>query len=252
MSGGPSHKTIARIQADITTARADDMQNMGIHYHMDEIDITNGWALIFGPEDTPYEGGAYIFSVKFPKNYPFEPPEFKTLVQDGCTRFNPNMYRDGKVCLSLLNTWNIGDKWSSCQTLSAILLSIQTAVLCKNPLTREPSKENYGNSEESIIYDRMILHANLQTAVIGMIKNTPDFAVPFYDEISSYFNKKRERLVDLAVSMIEYDNVTEKMDFFRMTMTYKFSTLGDIIQELVPRGPFVNGGAGGGCTNTIY
>jgi ubiquitin-protein ligase len=227
------------------------MQKMGIHYVMDEADLTKGHALIFGPDDTPYEGGAYIFSVKFPDNYPFSPPDFNSLVQDGITRFNPNMYRSGKVCLSLLNTWHIGDKWSSCQTLSAILLSIKTAVLCKNPLTREPSKELYETSDESIMYNRMVLHANLQTAVIGMLKNTPDFAVCFYDEISSYFIKKRERLVDLAVSMIEYDNVIEKMDFFRMSMSYKFSTLGDIIQELVPRGPFVNGGAGGGYCNII-
>lgn len=251
MSGTISQKTLSRIKADINGVKSDDIQKMGIHYCFDEVDITSGWALIFGPEDTPYEGGSYIFKVKFPDNYPFSPPEFKSLVQDTVTRFNPNMYRDGKVCLSLLNTWHIGDKWSACQTLSTILLSIKTSVLTASPLTREPCKENLGSSEESLIYDRMILHANLQTAVIGMIKNTPDFAVPFYDEISSYFMKKRERLVDLAVSMIEYDNVTEIMDFFRMKITYRFSTLGDIIQELVPIGPFVNGGAGGGFTNSI-
>jgi ubiquitin-protein ligase len=225
------------------------MKTAGIYYNPDESDITKGHALIFGPNNTPYEGGAYIFLIKFPNNYPFEPLEIKTLVQDGVTRFNPNMYRDGKVCLSLLNTWHVGDKWSACQTLSSCLLSIQTAVLCEMPLTREPCKEHLGKSEESKIYDRMILHANLQTAVIGMLKNIPDFAVPFYDEISSNFIKKRERFVDLAVSMTEYDNVKERMDFFNMIVTYKFSTLGDIIQDLVLRDPRLS--SAGGCINEI-
>ena len=249
MSGTLSHKTISRLMSDILGATSDDMKKVGIHYSPDESNMTNGHALIFGPDGTPYEGGAYIFSVKFPNRYPFEPPEIKTLVQDGHTRFNPNMYRDGKMCLSLLNTWHHGDKWSACQTLSSCLLSIQTAVLCEMPLTREPSKENLGKSEESIIYDRMILHANLQTAVIGMLKSTPNFAVTFYDEISSNFLKKRERFVDLAVSMIEYDNVKERMDYFNMTVTYRFSTLGDIIQDLVLRDPRLS--SAGGCINEI-
>ena len=59
--------------------------------------------LIIGPFDTPYEGGFFQFLLRFPPNYPFSPPRVKFLTTgDGTVRFNPNLYRNGKVCLSTL------------------------------------------------------------------------------------------------------------------------------------------------------
>lgn len=40
-------------------------------------------------------------------------------------RFNPNLYANGKVCLSILGTWD-GPSWTPGMTLSSVLLSIQT------------------------------------------------------------------------------------------------------------------------------
>jgi hypothetical protein len=137
------------------------------------------------------------------------------------------MYREGKVCLSLLNTWHVGDKWSGCQTLTSILLSILTSVLVAKPLLNEPGFELREMTVQSDIYNRMILHANLQTAIYNMITKPPNFAKPFYDTMVESFLKNRNRLNDIAVSMIDYDNKTETMEFFRMTRSYEFSTLGD-------------------------
>ena len=60
-----------------------------------------GDAIIFGPENTIYQYGVYIFHFKFPSNYPFSPPKVTYHTNDGITRFHPNLYRNGKVCLSL-------------------------------------------------------------------------------------------------------------------------------------------------------
>ena len=38
--------------------------------------------------------------------YPFEPPKVLILTVDGRTRINPNLYANGKVCLSILGTWS--------------------------------------------------------------------------------------------------------------------------------------------------
>ena len=87
-------------------------------------------ALITGPEDTPYYGGCFIFDVYFPDDYPNVPPlmELET-TGGGVARFNPNLYADGKVCLSLLGTWHGGDeseKWRPGQSsLFQVLLSLQ-------------------------------------------------------------------------------------------------------------------------------
>jgi len=227
-----------RIQADIKNVLHDDIKKQGIFYSMNESDMTKGTALIIGPADTPYEGGFYFFGIEFPNDYPFAPPAMTTLTQDGITRFNPNMYREGKVCLSLLNTWHVGERWSGCQTLSTILLSILTSVLVDKPIQNEPGFESRVNSEQSQVYTRMVMHANLQTAAYKMIQSPPHFAASFYDEMALAFNARKNRLVDLAVGLQDYDNKTEVMDFFRMTVTYQFSTIADKIRECVPRNPF--------------
>jgi ubiquitin-conjugating enzyme E2 Z len=243
-----TQKAIKRIQVDITNIQAEEIKAQGIYYIHDDADISKGTALIIGPRDTPYEGGYYFFSVAFPDDYPFNPPAMTTLTQDGVTRFNPNMYREGKVCLSLLNTWHVGDKWSGCQTLTSVLLSIVGSVLTNKPLENEPGFDPAPAVAET--YSRMITHANLQTAVLYMLTRTPSFAIPFYDEMTEAFHKNRQRLIDIGVAHIDWDNKTDVFDFFRMHATYKFSTLADKIRECVPREP-LSGSGGGGPTNRI-
>merc|ERR1711871_792298 len=60
-------------------------------------------------EDTPYAGGLFEFDLYIPSQYPNVPP--KVLLRTtgaGKVRFNPNLYNCGKVCLSLLGTWQGG------------------------------------------------------------------------------------------------------------------------------------------------
>ena len=46
-----------------------------------------------------------------------------------------NLYKNGKVCISLLNTWQ-GEQWSSCQNISTILLNL-VALLNNTPLLND-------------------------------------------------------------------------------------------------------------------
>lgn len=60
--------------------------------------------LIKGPAATPYEDGLFAFDVHLPADFPSVPPVFHYL--SFCSeRLNPNLYEDGKVCVSLLGTW---------------------------------------------------------------------------------------------------------------------------------------------------
>lgn len=55
---------------------------------------------------------------QFPEDYPSVAPHIQFLTTNsGKTRFNPNLYADGKVCLSILGTWRgeSGEQWSSVQ-----------------------------------------------------------------------------------------------------------------------------------------
>jgi ubiquitin-conjugating enzyme E2 Z len=46
------------------------------------------------------------FEIKMPKDYPIKSPQVRAITTNGGrTRFNPNIYAEGKVCLSILGTW---------------------------------------------------------------------------------------------------------------------------------------------------
>lgn len=58
------------------------------------------WELmIVGPPDTLYEGGFFAAQLDFPTDFPNSPPTmtFKTPI------WHPNVYNDGKVCISILH-----------------------------------------------------------------------------------------------------------------------------------------------------
>ena len=105
---------IKRIISDIRDITSDPVENIHIWY--DEVNLTKIRALIIGPRDTPYEDGFYFFTLDFPNTYPFNSPSAKFETINNIIRFNPNLYEGGKVCLSILGTWQ-GPKWSSIQTI---------------------------------------------------------------------------------------------------------------------------------------
>lgn len=117
------------------------MRKAGIYYWHDDADMTTGRAMIIGPPDTPYAHCPLFFKFKLPADYPFSPPQVLIETSDGRTRFHPNLYVQGKVCLSILGTWS-GPKWSAVMTVSTVLSSIQS-LLEANPITNEPGWEKY-------------------------------------------------------------------------------------------------------------
>lgn len=128
-----------RIPKEIADAQAESMRASGIYYWVDEADMRSGKALIVGPEGTPYAHCPLLFSFRLPDDYPFNPPNVQILTTDHTTRFHPNLYVEGKVCLSILGTWN-GPKWSPAMSISTVLSSIQS-LLEANPIVNEPGYE---------------------------------------------------------------------------------------------------------------
>lgn len=229
----PTSLAVRRIVLD--TTKAMDLADSGLFWIPDETDLTHGWAVVCGCDDTPYYGGAFCFEVRFPDNYPFEPPVFTYLTNDGHTRFNPNLYKNGKVCLSLLNTWQ-GEQWSGVQSLMSILQSIQTAVINQDPLANEPAHPACKDSAhpEVAIYNRQVFQATLQTAILGQLADPPDYLVPIYEGTRAWAMKARPALITKARALAaEWDGKIEAVGFYNMTVKYKFGMLADRLEALV-------------------
>mmetsp|Transcript_13 Transcript_13/g.48 ORF Transcript_13/g.48 Transcript_13/m.48 type:complete len:170 (+) Transcript_13:153-662(+) len=56
--------------------------------------------MIVGPSDTLYEGGFFRAKLEFPKTFPNEPPTMTFVTK----MWHPNIYPDGKVCISILHS----------------------------------------------------------------------------------------------------------------------------------------------------
>jgi len=221
---------IRRISIDVK--RVSELTDSGLFWLSDENDITHGWAIVCGCEGTPYHGAPFCFEVNFPDNYPFEPPKFNYLTNDGRTRFNPNLYKNGKVCLSLLNTWQ-GEPWSGVQSLSSILQSIQTAVLTEEPLRNEPAYSAMSVHTDIPIYNRLVFHAVIETAILGSLAEVPMFIVQFLDEFLAHVRTARPAILAKARALAaEWDGKVEQLQFYGMATKYRFGDLADRLSSL--------------------
>jgi ubiquitin-protein ligase len=125
-----------RILSDIREFKESGIKDVEI-YH-DESSIDTVYVAIVGTSDTVYEDGMYFYKFVFPSSYPFEPPTGTFLNwQNASVRIHPNMYVNGKLCLSILGTWS-GPSWTSAMTLTTIIITIQS-IMTDNPLVNEPS-----------------------------------------------------------------------------------------------------------------
>jgi len=140
-----------------------------------EADITQWTGIILGPAKSPYARGMFHFDMRFPKDYPNNPPRVLiTTTSAGSVRFNPNLYNSGKVCLSILGTWRAespGEQWSAVQNIQSILLSIQSLMHDK-PFHNEPSFEVDDGSGDVERYNEKIAHESLRVAVIEVMEDT--------------------------------------------------------------------------------
>lgn len=164
----PSKRCLQRIHSDLTRLYRDPVE--GIFVVPDDSRANTCHAIVLGPADTPYEFGFFYFLMEFPNVYPHEPPRV-TLQTTGGGTFspNPNLYRDGKVCLSILGTWS-GPSWTPALTIGSVLLSIQS-LLNAVPYHNEPGFEqlNRGGRPPQQ-YNLVIRHECLRVAVLGMVE----------------------------------------------------------------------------------
>lgn len=187
---------VKRAVADAKELQTSLYRDSGIFYAMEDSNVFLGRACIFGPKDTPYEDCPMLYNFEITNTFPFDPPKVTFITSDGHTRFHPNMYKEGKVCLSILGTWS-GEKWSSVMRLSTILVTLQS-LMDTNPLKHEPGYAN-SNTETHRLYAKFIegkcisyiLHCIEQYYTKGRFNQELE---PFKEEMLERIPKTLERL----------------------------------------------------------
>jgi len=226
--------TINRLMRDVKQIIKSPLTDNGIYYVHDDVDILKGYAMIIGPSDTPYFGGYYFFEFNYPANYPHSPPIVKYRTNANKIRFNPNLYTCGKVCVSLLNTWQ-GDQWTSCQTISSILLTLST-LLCSDPLLNEPGVTKTHKDMDN--YNKIIEYSNINIAICDIVLKKEiiylDFFENFYPFIKQKFIENYDKLFDFCIKENEkYDKhqFNSTTSYYQMNVNINYNYLLDKLKK---------------------
>ena len=127
----------------------------GVSIGIDEDCIYKWDVTLIGPKDSPYEGGIFKCLMEFPNDYPLSPPKFIFTTKI----YHPNVYDDGKVCISILHPpgddkWGYEkaeERWRPVHSASSIILSILSLLSAPNdesPANIDAGKDWRENPDE--------------------------------------------------------------------------------------------------------
>ncbi|WAQ97206.1 UBE2O-like protein [Mya arenaria] len=163
--------------------------------------------MIKGPTATPYEDGLFVFDVYLPPTYPITPPKFHYL--SFCNeRLNPNLYEDGKVCVSLLGTWTGrgSELWTADSNLLQVLVSIQGLILVKEPYYNEAGYEKQRGSQHGKENSRMYNEMAIVKLIESMTKMAVSPAGTFVEETKAHLKNTGQRMIDRVERWVEISN----------------------------------------------
>ncbi|KAK9471690.1 uncharacterized protein V1510DRAFT_403953 [Dipodascopsis tothii] len=147
-----NHRRLAKERKILTSSLPEGIY---VRTYANRLDLMR--ALIVGSDGTPYEKAPFLIDIHIGSSFPHEPPEcyFHSWNTNGIGRVNPNLYEDGKICLSLLGTWP-GDEqhelWDpERSSILQVLVSLQALVLNKEPYFNEAGFEAIHGTEASAV-----------------------------------------------------------------------------------------------------
>jgi ubiquitin-conjugating enzyme E2 O len=203
----PSRTFLSRINREYRSLIDGLPDSILVRAYEDRTDLLR--SVIIGPETTPYENAPFVIDWLMDSNFPNSPPiaHFHSWTA-GKGRINPNLYEEGKVCLSILGTWT-GDRtesWSAARSsLLQALVSIQGLVLVREPWFCEPAYEKLRGTEDGVVNSRLY---NEKAYVLShnFVRQAIEFPISgFEDEIKLLYihQGKLGQIIRNAQALIE-------------------------------------------------
>ncbi|XP_061377073.1 (E3-independent) E2 ubiquitin-conjugating enzyme isoform X3 [Danaus plexippus] len=193
------------VKREIKLLKSDLPPGVWVRGYEDRIDLIS--VMIAGPARTPYEGGLFVFDVQLGGEYPRAPPlcHYHSYCSD---RLNPNLYEDGKVCVSLLGTWSGRgvEVWGKDSSLLQVIVSLQGLILNAEPYFNEAGYEKQKGTqqgeENSRMYNEMVL-LKLVQSMTKMVMNPPE---PFREEILQHLRASAASLCRRLEGLVSLSN----------------------------------------------
>ncbi|GMH17850.1 hypothetical protein Nepgr_019691 [Nepenthes gracilis] len=231
-------KWLKKVQQDWNILQNNLPDGIYVRVYEDQMDLLR--AVIIGAYGTPYQDGLFFFDFHLPPEYPDVPPSAH--YHSGGWRINPNLYEEGKVCLSLLNTWTgrgneVWDPKSS--SILQVLVSLQGLVLNSKPYFNEAGYDKQIGTAEgeknSLSYNENTFLLNCKTMMYLIRKPPKDFE----DLVRCHFKRRGYYILKacdaymkgyLIGSLSKDASITEKSDANATSVGFKL-----MLAKIVPK-----------------
>ena len=137
---------LKRLQSELKQANIEPNYFYSIEPEAKNFYIWN--VLLIGPPDSLFEGGIFKCKFEFSTDYPNKAPKFKFITN----LLHPNIYKDGKVCISILHDgkdeWeyeHISERWNPSHSVNSVLMSVLS-------MLSNPNFESPANIEASVMW----------------------------------------------------------------------------------------------------
>jgi len=129
-----------RRQLQELTKKPSDLFSAGL---VDDADLYEWEVSIFGIRDTLYDEAVLRARLTFPVEFPNKPPQMRFVTE----MWHPNIYTDGKVCISILHDpevdqygyEDVGERWLPVHTVETIIISVISLLSSDTPNTDSPA-----------------------------------------------------------------------------------------------------------------
>ncbi|CAG9854714.1 unnamed protein product [Phyllotreta striolata] len=204
--------------------------------------------MIKGPAKTPYEDGLFLFDIQLSNDYPRSPP-LVHYISYSSERLNPNLYVEGKVCVSLLGTW-MGrgtEVWGPNSTLLQLIVSIQGLILVSEPYYNEAGYEKQTDTqqgyENSRTYNELVILKLIQS-MKEMLHSPPE---TFKQEIYSHFAENGHKLCERLRGYCQ-ESEQSKPEFpllpvskgLKLSLTTSLSAFEDVLNKIGDKSEVAN------------
>ncbi|KAG6709225.1 hypothetical protein I3842_06G120900 [Carya illinoinensis] len=239
-----------KVQQDWSILQNNLPDTIYVRVYEDRMDLLR--AVIVGAYGTPYQDGLFFFDFHLPPEYPDAPPLVS--YHSGGWRINPNLYEDGKVCLSLLNTWTgkgneVWDPKSS--SILQVLVSLQGLVLNSKPYFNEAGYDKQIGTAEgeknSLSCNENTFLLNCKTMMYLMRRPPKDFEELVKDHFSKrgyYILKACDAYMKgcLVGSLTEDASVSDKNNVNSTSVGFKL-----MLAKILPKLFLLLSGVGADC-----
>ena len=123
MQSNQRMKAMSILKKELQELQKDPIITLGVTVGAIKGDVFNWTITMLGPQDTPYAGGLFYLTAKFPDDYPTHGPKVKFVNQ----MYHLNVSKNGDVCINTLGNWVKGT------TMTEVLSLIFALFYKQNP-----------------------------------------------------------------------------------------------------------------------